>query len=192
VVVTCAVHRLLRQRSCSDFLSKQGSSPPGHKTALRYPPAVAVPGRRGTGNAVRRRRPDGTAPRLAGDAGPRRPRRASNADSNADGRGWISMNAVGEWRVRHANALVASGRALPRSSSGSRSSRTAAGRSFLACHSRAIHTGLGRSLGVSHGQSRHSDLRSLLYRCATARMVRMVSSVAWNDSPCQANRYGPC
>jgi len=43
------------------------------------------------------------------------------------------------------------------------------------CHLRAIHGGHWRRLAVIHGYSGHADLRWLLYRRATARMVRMGS-----------------
>jgi hypothetical protein len=44
-----------------------------------------------------------------------------------------------------------------------------------ACHLRAIRGGLWRCLAVTHGYSGHFDLRSLLYRSGTTRMVRMGS-----------------
>jgi hypothetical protein len=112
--VTCAAHRRPRWRSCSGLLCKQGVVSSGHKTALRYPASGRGPWAPRTGNAERRRRSDGTAlARRDGWATP-----DSNADSNADDRGWISMDAVGDWRVRHANALTAYGCPLPRSSLG--------------------------------------------------------------------------
>jgi len=59
------------------------------------------------------------------------------------------------------------------------------------CHPRAMRTGHWRLLAVTHGHSRHSDLPSLLYRCATARMVRMVSPVRFRrGAPPQHRRSG--
>jgi hypothetical protein len=59
-----------------------------------------------------------------------------------------------------------------------------------ACHLRAIRGGLWRRLAVIHGHSGHADLRPLLYRRGTTRMVRMGSPVRFRRGAPPARETG--
>jgi hypothetical protein len=135
----------------------------GIRRLCRAPPAVAVPGRRGTGNADGVGRPQGaTLARRDGWTAPSTPRQHQQQQRPTIRAG--SPRTQSGSGVSDLRCLTATGRPPPRSSSGSRSPRTAAVRCFLACHLRAIRIGFGRFLAVTHGHSRHFDLRSFLYR----------------------------
>jgi hypothetical protein len=87
------------------------------------------------------------------------------------------------------------GLALHARSAGVGDSCQAGGRSlrpgFASCHLRAIRGGLWRCLAVTHGHWGHVDLRPLLYRSGTTRMVRMGSPVRFRrGAPHQTSSSG--